>query len=599
MPIRKTRRTAVTSPRNTKHCSDKTLLESNQLVSKTPLSGKQRRTGAAAGGAKFTRLHNNSSSAPHARPSLKSNFAREGTQEQYSLPRSIQNLTGAAASKIPSPLVCSLVSGKLAAHPLHSMISEEAVSTYAGHHTTEHFKKVAAEISAAGRAPQSVAFFYNPTEDLGVNERGVHRFIEHEENALRALGHDLTLTTINWDNLDSLRSVSADFAMHLCDGCGFDGEPGTEVMVALESSKVPFSGVGSAVHQLTNDKFAMKLALQRAGVPVPKGFVTSFENAEAPKGISYPMFVKPRFGFGSILIDSASCVRKPSDLGPAIARVVTGTGADALIEEYIDGREITVGVLGSGARTLVLPPLEIRFGSTYDGIPKIRMESTKSDPDSKYYWDFAVDCPAHLPPQVLRNVEAVALRAYQAVGGDGYGRIDMRLTPDGIPYVIEVNGNPCLDYGDNPFDSGIFPLIGLGTGWNYQDLIAHVVGAGKLRALRNYRQPNMTLRRYGTGSNLTETSLYASRALRAGAAICGVTHLGLSEDEAFSLLGVDPYSKALKVSDAPNTFVRSSERGATIVASRAVKAHEVLTISAESMRKMIALAPSAVMRSWA
>ncbi len=598
MPIRKTRRTtapALGSSKSgpSKQPAGKDLQQSNQQVTRTS-SGKQRRASTLASTSTLLQKSGSAANPPRSRPVLKREVALKQNSPQADFPQ----LGGSALSRIPAPLVCSLVSSKLASHPIASLSDEEAKS-YSGHHTTEHFKNVAQEIHAAGSQPQSVAFFYNPTEDLGVNERGVHRFIEHEERALRELGHELTLQTINWDNLDSLRSVSADFAMHLCDGCGFDGEPGTEVMVALESSKVPFSGVGSAVHQLTNDKFAMKLTLQRAGVPVPKGFVTSFENASAPKGISYPMFVKPRFGFGSILIDSASCVRKPADLGPAIKRVVAGTGADALIEEYIDGREITVGVLGSGARTLVLPPLEIRFGSTYDGIPKIRMESTKSDPNSKFYWDFAVDCPANLPPEALRNVEAVALKAYQAVGGDGYGRIDMRLTPEGVPYVIEVNGNPCLDYGDNPFDSGIFPLIGLGTGWDYQKLMAHVVGAGKLRALRSYRQPSMTLRRYSSTTGDSETGVYASRSLRAGAPVCGVSHPGLPEEQALALLGVDPYCKALKVSNSPNTMIRNSERGAVMVTSRAVKAHEILTASSETMQKMLSLAPSCVMRSWA
>jgi len=490
-----------------------------------------------------------------------------------------------------------LIGVKKATHPILNL-SEEQSATYEGHFKTDHFQKIAAEFSAAGRTPQAISFFYNPTEDLGVNERGVHRFIEHEEEALRALGHELSLQTLNWDNLDNVQSVSSDFALHLCDGCGFDGEPGSEVMVALEGTKVPFSGVGSAVHHVTNDKFAMKLVLQRAGVPVPKGFVTSQVEATAPEGISYPMFVKPRFGFGSILIDSASCVRSSADLGAAISRVVEGTGTDALIEEYIDGREITVGVLGSGSRVLVLPPLEIRFGAVYDGLPKIRMESTKSDPNSKFYWDFAVDCPAHLPPQVLRNVEAVALRAYQAVGGDGYGRVDLRLAADGTPYVIEVNGNPCLDYGDNPYDSGIFPLMGLGTGWNYEELIAQVIGAGKLRALRNYRQPAMTLRCFGKGCFDKETGAFAARALRAGAPVCGIAFAGILEEQALALIAVDPYCKALTTSDSPNAALRFSERGAAFVTTRSVKAHERLTISAETMRKLTDQQRTAVMRSW-
>src|SRR5205823_4219250 len=133
-------------------------------------------------------------------------------------------------------------------------------------------------------------------------------------------------------------------------------------------------------------------------------------------------FVKPRYGLGSEGIDANSMVLNRKEAQAAIARVLTATGVDALLEEFIEGREVTVGVIGSGNRVAVMPPLEIQFGKAYDNQPLIRMHDTKSDANSPLYWDFHTVCPAPLPPEVNKRIEDIALRAYRAVGADGYGR---------------------------------------------------------------------------------------------------------------------------------------------------------------------------------
>lgn len=452
------------------------------------------------------------------------------------------------------------------------------------------FRRAAADFLARGRAPLSIALIYNPTSEAALKRYGTHDnhisddpFVAHDAQALRALGHTVKCIPISYGNIEQIQGIKADFVMNFCEGTSLDGDPGVEVLAALERRVVPFSGVGSAPYHLSNDKWAMKAALVAAGVPVPHGAVMGHGALAMPSSLKFPLFVKPRYGFGSLEISSKSHVTDEKSLRAAVARVVKNTGADAIIEEYIDGRELSVGVLGNENRVVVMPPIEIKFGKSYGNIPRVRTYDTKNNTKSPLYWDFSVECPADLPRGMRAKVEETAKRAYLAIGGDGFGRVDIRLSKDGTPHVLEANGNCSLEESPAVSDCGIFVLISRAIGWSYPETLARLIGAGFYRPLRRYRMPMLSMRRLNG-----KISVHSTSSIRKGAIVCPVGALlpapsGTPKDQIVvdsgkNKLFAEPHVRFLSHSDNPNLFVQRSRNKFWLVTGRSIRTGEEFTL---------------------
>jgi D-alanine-D-alanine ligase len=320
-------------------------------------------------------------------------------------------------------------------------------------------------------------------------------------SALESLGHRVTPLGLTYENLDELERIECDFVFNLCEGTGLDGHPGLEVVEALDRRGIPFSGAGPYCYWLTTGKWRMKTKLAAAKVPVPLGAVLPGPDVPLPSTMRFPLFVKPRDGFGSLGVHEGSVVHDVESAKKAVQEIVEGFGGYALVEQYIVGREITVGVIGNSVRgsdAQVLPPLEVTFGKAYDNKPKIRMFATKFDESSALYYDFNTVCPAPLTPELDARVRQVALQAYRAVGGDGYARVDMRLAEDGTPYVLEVNSNCSLEHAEHPSDCGMLPLIARAQGWSYADLLGRLIDAGLKRKSLSEKPPCATRWHRGT-----------------------------------------------------------------------------------------------------
>ncbi|HYS10504.1 MAG TPA: hypothetical protein VEP66_17325 [Myxococcales bacterium] len=158
--------------------------------------------------------------------------------------------------------------------------------------------------------------------------------------------------------------------------------------------------------------------------------------------LEFPLIVKPASEDGSVGIDAGAVVRGLRELMERVSMIQEKFDCPALIEEYIEGRELYVGVIGND-KPVALPVIELDLSRLPDGMPKIAGREVKWDKGTQAY-EASCSGPAKLDDEIARRLQDTALQVYSALKLRDYGRVDMRLTPDGRVYVIEANPNPWL-----------------------------------------------------------------------------------------------------------------------------------------------------------
>jgi D-alanine-D-alanine ligase len=166
-------------------------------------------------------------------------------------------------------------------------------------------------------------------------------------------------------------------------------------------------------------------------------------------------------------INQDSIVHNDAELRCQVEKIHRMYQQAALVEQYIDGRDITVSVIGNGDQAVALPLSEITYPELAG--PKFLTFEAKWLSDSPDYQVSAARCPAHVPPRLTRLIQSIALHAYHALGCRDYARVDFRLRGR-YPYVLEVNPNPCI----NPDDSG-FVRASKAAGLTYTAMVLKIL----------------------------------------------------------------------------------------------------------------------------
>src|SRR5581483_9243319 len=192
--------------------------------------------------------------------------------------------------------------------------------------------------------------------------------------------------------------------------------------------------------------------------------------------IEFPLIVKPVSEDGSIGIDEAAVVNSVKELMERIEYIQDEFDSPALIEEYIEGREIYAAVLGSYEYAQALPLVELDLSKLPKGIPKIATYDVKFEKNTEAYRKTSSALADDLEEKVVAKLNETALAAYRAVKLRDYGRIDMRLTPKGEVYVIEANPNPWLSSKQE------FAMAARAAGRTYTKLIGEIVDLAMLRS---------------------------------------------------------------------------------------------------------------------
>jgi len=297
--------------------------------------------------------------------------------------------------------------------------------------------------------------------------------------ALRALNYPVCPLGVA-DDLGEIRRAIDDFRPHIVFNLleEFHGEAifDQNVVSYLELLRLPYTGNGPRPLMLARDKALAKKIFAYHRIPVPDFMVVPRgKRVRRPGRLKFPLFVKSLLEEASLGIAQASIVDNDEKLAERVAFIHHRIGTDAIVEQYIEGRELYVGVLGN-ERLTVLPPWELRFTKAAEDVPRIATAKVKWDLDYQRKQGIVSGRARDLPPGVEDQIARLGKRIYRCLGMSGYARIDLRMTPEGRIFVLEANPNPQLAEGEDFAESA--RAVGIG----YNRLIQLILHLGLLRA---------------------------------------------------------------------------------------------------------------------
>ena len=292
--------------------------------------------------------------------------------------------------------------------------------------------------------------------------------------SLLNLKHDVVTMAV-FDNVpgvvDKVRSFAPDVVFNQCESF-FDNralEP--NIPALLDLMKVPYTGSGPDALLLCKDKALAKVVLSHHRVRVPR-FVVSHHKSPLRRlqQFGYPAFVKPIGQESSDGIAKASFVRDAQEAIERLHFLHQKFNSDAMIEEYIEGRELSVGVVGN-RRRVVLPPRELFFENVPEDEPKFATSHAKWNDAYRKRWGITNGPAADLPEGIGKNLRKLAHNIYAWLRIRGFGRIDLRLSSRNELFVIEANPNPSLAMEDD------FAQSAQAEGMPYDQLIQEILNA--------------------------------------------------------------------------------------------------------------------------
>ena len=298
-------------------------------------------------------------------------------------------------------------------------------------------------------------------------------------SSLRELGHEVQCLGVGSD-LGVIRNAIAEGQPHAVFNLleDFHDVPIYDQNVAsyLELLRVPYTGCNSRGLMLARDKGISKKLLSYHRIPVPEFAVFRMGSAvRRPRRLAFPLIVKSLTKEGSAGIAQTSLVFDDDKLAERVAFIHKRLRTDAIVERYIDGRELYVGILGN-ARLQVFPVWELLFTKAPEETPRIATEKVKWDTAYRERHGIKTSLAKALPDALVVRIRNLCKRIYRVLELSGYARIDLRLDPEGRIYVLEANPNPQLAYGED------FAESAERAGVSYDGLLQRIVNLALQRS---------------------------------------------------------------------------------------------------------------------
>jgi D-alanine-D-alanine ligase len=306
--------------------------------------------------------------------------------------------------------------------------------------------------------------------ETGKKKRKKKTDIEAITDALRDLGHEPSVLAIDGrpQTLTTVARSSADLYFNLVESYAGDDTMEMHFAAFLDLVGKKYTGAGPHGSCLAMDKAVAKKLIRAHDLDTPYSVVMNKGRVEHAQDIRFPVIVKPASEDASKGINAASVVDSLKDLFERIAYVQDEFDSPALIEEYIEGREIYAAILGND-KPEALPLVELDLSKLPDGMPRIAGYEVKFDVTTEAYKKTKSAPARDMDEELVSRIHETAITAYRVLKLRDYGRLDLRVTDTGRIYVIEANPNPWLD------PAAEFAMAAKESGRSYKELIGEIV----------------------------------------------------------------------------------------------------------------------------
>jgi D-alanine-D-alanine ligase len=316
-----------------------------------------------------------------------------------------------------------------------------------------------------------------PADSAGYSEQQIDEWRTEYDvtTSLRAMGHEVKVLGMG-DNLAELRSTVTDWRPDLAFNLleEFQGIVTYDqyVVALLELMRLPYTGCNPRGMMISRDKALSKQILAYHRIPTARFvLLPRHRRYREPRRLKFPLFVKSATEDASLGISQASIVHDGHKLRERVEFIHEQTSSDALVEEYIEGREIYIGVIGN-ERLTTFPLWELNFGTLPDVMAGIATRKVKWDRNYQRKHGIGTGPALDLPEGLAPRIGQLARRIYRALCLSGYARIDLRLKPDGSVFVLEANANPNLALTEDLATSA------LSSGLGYDALLERIMRFG-------------------------------------------------------------------------------------------------------------------------
>ena len=278
-------------------------------------------------------------------------------------------------------------------------------------------------------------------------------------DSLQDLGYEAKYFAAGIESIEAIKKFKPDLCFNSGEG-HFGTSREAQMPAILDSLQLPYTCAGVLGMSLSHNKDIAKRNFRFAGLPTANFRVFDSPVDINDEGLKYPLFVKPATEGSSIGINEHAVVQNREELNKQVNWVWETTQAEILVEEYINGREFTIGILGDEA----LPIVEIVSPTGFYS------DEQKEDLESEVYRI----CPAPLSPEQTKEFQDLALRAKQVLSLQDVCRMDMRMDENGAPYILEVNPIPLMC--PDPEQASLV-YASREAGYSYKDMVEKIINS--------------------------------------------------------------------------------------------------------------------------
>jgi D-alanine-D-alanine ligase len=316
---------------------------------------------------------------------------------------------------------------------------------------------------------------YQPSNELA------DPVVGHIQSALAELGHESVAVAVHdqvFDILKAIEECHCDLVFNLCETFADDYRMEVNVAALMEMAHLRYTGSGTAGLLLAQDKILTKQLLQFHEVRTPNFATFDGQTFETHGPLRFPLIVKPARSDASMGIGQRSVVHDWDELTKRVREIRKELRDEALAEEFIEGREVYVGVLGEPTRPEILPVVELDFGNWDPNQPRVSDRTVKFGPETEGSPRLVM--ARDISPELRARLERSALLAFRALKLRDYARVDFRISSStGEPYILEVNPNPYLEL------QGELAMAAKERGMSYTQLVGRILESAAAR----YRLP--------------------------------------------------------------------------------------------------------------